>query len=200
MADGGGASVGETGAEQEQAAVAAAQAQDYFDRWVPVQDYYIQRAQDLGSMKNEAMGAAAGDAAGQFAAVQPHVEALLDRREAGVGSGRQVMGLADLSDAQAQSLGTGLAAMSGAVMNHYEQGLADIVAMGRGEQSSADAGFGALAQDSAAQARSDAQVAAADAAGTGEAIGSAMGLGGGYALRGLMGPGAGASVAAAGGG
>jgi hypothetical protein len=183
---GGGGTVPETAAQQAQAGVAAQEAQDYFQRWVPVQNYFKGRIDQLapgGAQQQQALGATNASTQADFSNAQQQVTRGLAERGVTAGSGRALMANSGLAAAKAQSLGTGLADTSNAVESEYLKGLQEFVQLGRGEKTSADSGMQFLAEASGKQAEADAQLAAQNAAGVGQAIGTGLGIGAGYGLN-----------------
>lgn len=183
--------VPETPVEKAQADVAKQQWTDYQKRWSPVITYYKNRNdQGLGNKKEMAAGEANTDIQAGFGKAGDALGAALRGRGVTTGSGKDIAARSKLNDSKSAALGGGLAVSQDAVDAQYQNAIQSIVGIGRGERVQADQALNTLAGLSGEQAGANAQAAAQDAAGLGEALG--VGLGGaaayGLAPRGAQAP------------
>lgn len=156
---------------------------DYFDRWVPLQNKFIaQHAGNRAQRAQRAQGVAGAETQTQFGKAEEALSKTQSNSGAALGSGRQVASLGDLKTAKASSLGRNLSATRGASEAQYVRGLQDIVSIGRGQKASSDQSAGALASISGRRAALDSEISLQNAQGLGQAIGTGVGVAGGYAL------------------
>lgn len=187
MSGGGGNQIPETPLQKAQAQVASQQWQDYQKRWLPVQQFFIQRTEsNLPAKRAYLEGVGNTDVRGQFENAREGLNAALSQRGALPGSNASVFGNEKLASSKGQALGLNRTNVDDAVTRQYLGGLQDIVQMGRGQQATSDAALSDIAGMSGRSAAAQAQAAEQEAAGLGEAIGTGVGLGGGYGLSQYM--------------
>lgn len=174
----------ETEAERAMAEVATAKMRDYQQRWAPL----IQRTAEVvrglrepdAFEREQARGRAATETEAQFGRAEQAVEAGLQGRGIGAGSSAFRLAKVNLGTDRARSRGLAVGAADQAVDQAYVEGLTNLMAIGRGKEASATAGLEQSAVMSARQARSDAELAAAQRAGRAELIATGAGMGFGY--------------------
>lgn len=173
----------ETPLQIEQAKIAKDQYADYQKRWSPVITYYKNRTdKGLGFKKQLAAGEANTDIQSKFGQAGDALSAGLRSRGVETGSGKDVAARAKLSSSKAAALGGGLALSQDAVDQQYENAIQSIVGIGRGERVQANQALGTVAGLSGEQAGANAQAAAQDAAGLGQALGVGLGGAAAYGL------------------
>lgn len=180
---GSGHTIPETPVEKAQADIAKQQYADYTKRWAPIITYYKNRTdQGLGGKKQLAAGEANTDIQGRFGQADEALSSNLKSRGIQSGSSKDVAARAKLSDSKSAALGGGLALSQDAVDQQYHNAIQNIVGIGRGERVQADQAMSTLAGLSGEQAQANAQAAAQDAAGLGEALGVGLGGAAAYGL------------------
>lgn len=179
----GGDTVKETEAQKAFADVASKNWDDYQRRWVPVQNVFKQRVEQIGASKPVAIGRAATDVTGEFGKARTGLDVSNASRGINVGSGRGIFGDANLDTSQASSKSAVMGSADRSIDEQYFKGLTDVINIGRGEKASAEFGSENLANMSAERARADAQNSQLASAGIGSGIGTAVGTAGGIALN-----------------
>lgn len=175
--------VQETPLQQSQAKVASQQWADYQKRWVPVQNYYINRTQqNQAGRKAMAEGGLNTDVQQQYSKAGDRLTSSLESRGAGIGSSKDIFANAGLSLDKAAAQGSGRSAADIAVQRQYESGLQDIVSMGRGQKATSNQALEQIADLSGERATANAQISEQNAAGLGQAVGTVVGTPGGWGL------------------
>lgn len=179
MAKGGSSSPQETAADRAVAEVAKGRVDDFRQRWAPQQRKLATQIDAMGAPdsfeRRRAAGAVTADTDVAFANVAD--KALSNTAQVGgLGSSGQKLGIGDMADAQATTVGLGTNNADLGVDAARLKGLTGVVARGQGKQASADSGL-------VAEANMQRQVAneAADAAlqrdmGTAMLVGKAAGV------------------------
>ncbi len=177
----GGNKVQESEAERALAEVAQQRFADYKQRWQPLQKRAAEFVSSLGKDDSIERTKAAGQAnlatRKAFSDAEDQLEAGAQARGIRSDSARAKLGKVALGNAEATSQGIGQVAADQSVDDAYAQGLAKIMAMGRGASSDAISGLTQAAQAGAKQAQFDASNALADQLGNAELIGTVAGIG-----------------------
>lgn len=169
----------ETEAERALADVAKQQLADYKQRWLPVQMRMADTIMAMGKAGSEerrrATGAAAADTSAAFTRAAQQSAVAQENRGINTGSSRFKLAQTGLGADAARSRGVGQEVAQQSVDDAYIGGLQKIMALGRGQQTSAENNMGAAAGLSAQVAESDAMRSAQERAGQYELGGLAAG-------------------------
>lgn len=175
--------VQESPLQTAQAQVAQQQWSDYTKRWVPVQNYFSQRTQGgLGAKQQYAEGAANTNIKQSYGKADQQLNASEASRGALAGSNKDIFSTAGLSNDEGTATGAAKTAADASVQRQYEQGLSDIVGMGRGQQATSNQALSTIANLSGEQANESAQAAEQSAAGLWQGAGALGGAAEGYGL------------------
>jgi len=112
---------------------------DYQNRFVPLQNYYINRTEgDVSNNTSRAVGQAEGGAKASVGAQADSLEAGQTASGAGPGSGRSIMGLDSLNNKTATTAGLGATTGQQAVQSQFVSGLGAIAGMGEQQANMAE--------------------------------------------------------------
>lgn len=176
-----------TPAQKAQADVAVSKWKAYSAKSLPAINYWKSRTMaNLGSKDQFAEGTGNVDARGAFGNAATKLDTDAVSHGIDLGSDKGIFGQVNLADNKAQALGLSKTDADAAVRQQYEFGLGDIVTVGQGGQASSDQGLATVADLSGEQAAQTAAVSEEDAAGLGSAIGTGLGIPGGYGISTAM--------------
>lgn len=179
--------VTETPAQKAKAQVAQSQWQNYSKKSLPVISYWRDRSlANLGAKNEFAEGTSNADTRGAFGNAATKLDTDATSHGIDLGSDKGIFGQAGLSDNKAAALGLSKTDADAAVRQQYESGLGDIVSVGRGGQATSDQGLATVADLSGEQAAETAQLSEENAAGLGGAIGTGLGVPGGFGISSAM--------------
>lgn len=189
---------GQTPQELALAQHAQAQLNDYQQRWLPVQQHLAKTIEQEGEPNSAAARLAAGkastDTAMQFDKANQQAEQGLSNAGVGPGSSRANLAVAGMGTDQAAATGLGKMMSEQQISDAYTQGLGALTALGRGEKGGVSNSMEKMAQQSQAQAESDAQASMINRASNAKVGGQVVGFGlqqGGAALGNWLNSGAG---------
>lgn len=132
---------------------------DYQDRFIPIENAYMERLDSIRDERPLATGRAAASTTQAFDAAHKDVMEGNMQRGAGPGSGRFSAGLADMAVAEGGSKGNAIVRADRDTEKRYYAGQQQIVNLGRGVATDANLGMRRSAGLESATARSDAQAA-----------------------------------------
>jgi len=152
--------VEETEQERALAEVATQRLNDYKTRWMPLitrVGELTREAYEPDSFERESLkGKAVGATRMAFGEAGEKTDAAMANAGIRSSSAKAKLGTAEAGDVEATSAGIGMAKADQAIDEAYVQGLSKIMALGRGQATSAIRGMGDAAGDAAQQAQLDA--------------------------------------------
>lgn len=171
-------SVKETKEEQAFADIAGKKWQYYQDNFKPLEQAYMDDVESLNTdeARDFASGVAGSSTAVAFDDAQKQAAKELTSGGINPSSGKYQTTMSGLSDYQGASATENKTMAENTVDDQYIGGLQNISAIGRGQSTTAQSGFGDLANSAASKATDDAVNSFNKRAGTINAIGSAGGL------------------------
>ena len=147
MSGGGGNDVKQSPEERELGRIAIERWNDYQNRFVPVENEYIQSVQKTDSDFSEARGQTASAVQQAFAPAEIDLSNNLFAQGITPDSGKGISAVQALGRDRGLSMGTGLNETDVAVDNQHLQGLQNVVQMGQGQAADSLAGMGQVAAD-----------------------------------------------------
>ncbi len=147
----------ETPAQKALADHAMLQLRDYKQRWLPVQQHLAKSIEDEGAAGSVQRRMAAGRSSTDVAMAFDKAQGATEK---GLSSGRSALGVTGMADDAAKATGLGALMSDQAIDDAYTQGLGALTKIGRGEAATVGNSLGVQAQNSAAQARADAEASA----------------------------------------
>ncbi len=175
--------VQESEGERMMADLSEEQWQDYQDRFIPLENQFMKRVDNIRDERDLAVGRAGATVTQAFDDTHKNVIDMNTRRGAAPGSGMFNAGLADASVAEAKSKGTAMVGADRNTEKRYYAGKQQVVNMGRGVATDANLGMRTMAGLDAATARSDAQAASTVNRAMWDAAGTAAGVAGRWGLE-----------------
>ncbi len=183
--EGGSNEVEETVEQKELAKIAAEKWTKYQEVYVPMENRFMERIDDMGSQwqSDQAAGAANMSTQEEFGRMESAVEKA--QFDAGVdpNSGRFAATTGGLAEAKAESGAEGEVSARISQKDAYIGGLSNVVKLGQGQSVSAQQGLAEVASDSAANAAGAARNEYNKQTSTREMIGTAGGMATSYGLN-----------------
>lgn len=171
-------SVKETQEEKAFADIAAKKWKYYQDTFKPLEKKYMDDVESLNTeeARSFASGSAASSTSAAFDVAQKQAASELTSAGLNPTSGRYQATMGGLSDYQGMATTENMTMAENSVDDQYVGGLKNISAMGKGQATTAQAGFGDLATSASNKATNDAMSAFNKRAGTINAVGTVAGL------------------------
>lgn len=147
MSGGGGNDIEQTPEEKALGEIAVNRWNDYQQRFVPVENEYIEAVQKTDSDFSEARGRTTSAVQQAFAPAEDDLSDNLFAQGITPDSGKGVTAMNALGQDRGLSMGTGLNETDVAVDNQHIQGLQNVVQMGQGQAAESLGGMGRVAAD-----------------------------------------------------
>lgn len=175
---GGGGYVEQSEGERQLADLADEQWADYQDRFIPLENAFMDRMEGIRDQRPLATGRAAATVTQAFDPAYDEAGRTMIRRGAAPGSGAFAGGLADIAAAEGKSRGSAVVSADRDTENRYYAGQQQIVNLGRGVATDANIGMRRMAGLGDATARADAQASMTESEAIHGAIGTVAGAAG----------------------
>lgn len=175
---GGGGYVEQSEGERMLADLADEQWDDYQARFIPLENAFIGRMENVRNERPLATGRAAATVTQAFDPAYEDVGRTMIQRGAAPGSGAFTAGLADIAAAEGSARGKAVVAADRDTENRYYAGQQQIVNLGRGVATDANIGMRRMAGLGDATARADAQASMTESDAIHGAIGTVAGAAG----------------------
>lgn len=164
--------------ERMLADLAEEQWQDYQTRFIPLENSFMDRMENIRDERPLATGRAAATVSQSFDPAYTEVAGQKIVRGAAPGSGAFAGGLADVAVAEGKSRGRAVVAADRDTENRYYAGQQQIVNLGRGVATDANLGMRRMAGMGAATASAEAQASTIESNAWNEAAGTVAGAAG----------------------